>query len=149
MKILIDCDHSGVELKNQLASKLREKYEVIESTVPHSPTDDYPDFVFDLEKKMDKSTDYLILICSNGIGISIAANKVKGIYCARVHSLKDVTAAKSHNRVNSISFAASTPLDDALAYIEELLSASYSEEERHIRRVNKIIKYENGEYNEI
>ena len=149
MKILIGCDHAGKELKDEIVKILKEKYVVIESSIPYSPTDDYPDFVFDLAKKMNFKDDFCILICSNGIGISMAANKVNGMRCGRVFNNEDVIAAKAHNHANSISFAANTPLKKALEFIELLISTPCSKEERHCRRVKKIIDYENGEYNEL
>lgn len=149
MKIYIGSDHGGVELKNQLVAELSKKYDVEESTVKYDPLDDYPDFAFDCGSKMDKTNDYMILICTNGVGIAIAANKIKGVRCGRVCSLDDVSAAKAHNHVNSISMPASTPISDALEYVETLINTPYDMNERHVRRVNKIIAYENGTYNEL
>ena len=86
MKIYIASDHRGVELESNLINKLVELgYTVEKSSLTNNPLDDYPDFAFDVAKKVvnDKSS-IGIIICGNGIGVSIAANKVKGIRCARV-----------------------------------------------------------------
>ena len=78
MKIYIGSDHRGLELKEEIIKYLKEEgLNVIPSSVPNSETDDYPDFAFDVAKNVLKNPDSLgIVICGNGIGISIAANKV-------------------------------------------------------------------------
>ena len=114
MKIYIACDHRGVELKEYLIRNLQNTYEIIPSTLPNSSEDDYPDFAFDICTKMDKTTDLGILICGTGIGISIAANKVKGIRCARVNNLEDAKSARIHNHANVIAIPASLDNNYAL-----------------------------------
>ena len=84
MSIYIASDHRGISLKNYLIAKLEKNNNVIKSDLVNYDTDDYPDFAFDVCNHMSKEEDTAILICGNGIGISIAANKVKGIRCARV-----------------------------------------------------------------
>ena len=149
MKIYIACDHRGVELKKYLIENLHNTYEIIPSTLPNSSEDDYPDFAFDICTKMDKKTDLGILICGTGIGISIAANKVKGIRCARVNNLEDAKSARIHNHANVIAIPASLDNNYALEIIKTFLETAVSNEERHVRRVNKIISYEQGTYNEL
>ena len=90
-----------------------------------------------------------IIICGTGIGISIAANKVKGIRCARVNNLEDAKSARIHNHANVIAIPASLEEPTALEIIEDFLTTEPSLEERHQRRVNKIINYEKEAYNEL
>ena len=90
-----------------------------------------------------------ILICGNGIGISIAANKVKGIRCARVVDVDDVFKAKTHNGANIIAFGANNDIDKVMEMVNVFIATKYPTEERHLKRIEKIIKYENGEYNEL
>lgn len=149
MKIYIACDHRGVVLKEYLIGNLQNTYEIIPSTLPNSSEDDYPDFAFDICTKMDKNTDLGILICGTGIGISIAANKVKGIRCARVNNLEDAKNARIHNHANVIAIPASLDNNYALEIIKTFLETATSNEKRHVRRVNKIISYEQGTYNEL
>lgn len=149
MKIYIACDHRGVDLKKYLIENLQNTYEIISSTLSNSSEDDYPDFAFDICTKMDKNADLGILICGTGIGISIAANKVKGIRCARVNNLEDAKSARIHNHANVIAIPASLDNVSALEIIETFLETAASNEERHVRRVNKIIGYEQGTYNEL
>jgi ribose 5-phosphate isomerase B len=149
MKIIIGCDHRGVQLKNEIVKNLKkEGLEVVESTVKNYENDDYPDFAFDVAKKIENDT-LGVLICGNGIGISIAANKVKGIRCARVVNTDDVFKAKTHNGANIIAFGADNSIKNAMDMINVFINTKTSTEERHIKRVEKIIKYENGEYNEL
>ena len=149
MKIYIACDHRGVELKKYLIDNLKKSYEVYDSLLPNSSEDDYPDFAFDICTKMDKEDDLGILICGTVIGISIAANKVKGIRCARVNNLEDAKSARIHNHANVIAIPASLEEPTALEIIEDFLTTEPSLEERHQRRVNKIINYEKEAYNEL
>ena len=149
MSIYIASDHRGISLKNYLITKLEKNNNVIKSDLVNYDTDDYPDFAFDVCNHMSKEEDIAILICGNGIGISIAANKVKGIRCARVVCTDDSYAAKTHNHANAISLAADLEPTQALEIVNTFLQATPSMEDRHVRRVNKIISYENGEYNEV
>lgn len=149
MSIFIASDHRGVSLKDYLAIELAKSENIIKSHIQNTEEDDYPDFAFDVCSHMSKENDLGILICGNGIGIAIAANKVKGIRCARVVSLSDAKAAKEHNHANVISLPATMEYQEALEIVTEFISAVPSNEDRHIRRVNKITMYENGEYNEL
>ena len=149
MKIYIACDHRGCELKKYLIENLQNTYEIISSSQPNSSEDDYPDFAFDICTKMDKEKDLGLLICGTGIGISIAANKVKGIRCARVNNLDDAKSARIHNHANVLAIPAALNEETALEIVKTFLTTSPSNEERHVRRINKIISYEEGTYNEL
>lgn len=149
MNIYLTSDHRGVELVNQLYNELTKKYNVIKSKFENNNEDDYPDFAFDVCNRMSKSNDIAILICGNGVGISIAANKVKNVRCARVDNIDDAKAGREHNHANAIALPATLELNKALEIIEVFINTIPSNENRHQRRVNKIISYENGEYNEL
>ena len=149
MSIYIASDHRGIELKEYLVEQLSNNQNVIKSHIQNASEDDYPDFAFDVCTNMSKENDYAILICGNGIGISIAANKVKGIRCARVVNIDDAKAAKQHNHANAISLPATMDKEEALKICLAFISEEKSNEDRHVRRVNKISMYENGEYNEL
>ena len=150
MKIIIGSDHRGIELRKQIIKNLEnDGFEVVETIIPNNDNDDYPDFAFDVAKQV-KGDNLGILICGNGIGISIAANKVKGIRCARVVNSDDCFKAKTHNGANIIAFGADgNTIDDAMEMVNVFISTKTVSEERHLKRVNKIISYENGEYNEL
>lgn len=149
MKIIIGCDHRGVELRDEIVKNLNsDGFEVVISKIKNNENDDYPDFAFDVANQMTEN-DLGILICGNGIGISIAANKVKGIRCARVTNVDDVFKAKTHNAANIIAFGANNSIDDVMEMVNVFIATKFPNEERHLKRVEKIIKYENGEYNEL
>ena len=149
MSIYIASDHRGIELQDFLVANLSKYYNIVKSDVENAEEDDYPDFAFDICSKMSKEEDYGVVICGNGVGISIAANKVKGIRCARVDNIEDAIAAKEHNRCNVIALPSTIDKEYALDLILKFVNTKPSDLDRHVRRVNKIIAYENGEYNEI
>ena len=148
MKLFIGADHRGKELENYLFQSLKEAgIDVEMSSIKNNEEDDYLDFAFDVCKNVLKEEGNLgILICGNGIGISIAANKVKGIRCARVVNEEDAHHAKNHNGANVIAFGGISK-EEALNIIKTFLNTKSATEERHIRRIKKIIDYENGAYN--
>ncbi len=147
MSIYIASDHRGVGLVEFLANELSKEQNIVKSHIQNSSEDDYPDFAFDVCMHMNKENDLGILICGNGVGIAIAANKVKGIRCGRVVSLDDAKAAREHNHANVISLPASIDPSEALEICKTFITTTPSTEDRHVRRVNKITMYENGEYN--
>ncbi len=151
MKLFIGSDHRGADLKKEIMKILNEDGFLLEDTkLENNELDDYPDFAFEVGENVIKNEDALgILICGNGIGISIAANKVKGIRCARVLNEDDAFKAKNHNGANVIAIAGDLPLDKAMEIINVFISTKPASEERHLKRVNKIIKYESGQYNEL
>lgn len=149
MSIYIASDHRGVSLKEYLFNELSKDESVVKSRIENTSEDDYPDFAFDLCSHMSKENDLGIVICGTGIGISIAANKVKGIRCARVLSINDATLARQHNHANVIALPADMEYQEALNIVLAFINAEESNEDRHVRRVNKITMYENGEYNEL
>lgn len=147
MKIIIGSDHRGVKLKGEMITYLQEEgMEVTSSKIQNHELDDYPDFAFDVASEVLKSEENLgILICGNGIGISIAANKVKGIRCARVMNSDDAFKAKNHNGVNMIAFGGITT-EEAKEIVDIFITTKKASEERHLKRIQKITDYENGEY---
>lgn len=151
MQIFIGSDHRGVELKKQIIQNLEDDgFTVYDTVLKNSEIDDYPDFAFEVGEKVLKNKESLgILICGNGIGISIAANKVKGIRCARALSEDDAFKSKNHNGANIIAIGADKSLNEAMEIVNVFISTKPASEERHLNRINKIINYEQGEYNEL
>ncbi len=143
MKLFIGADHQGEKIAKQIQEELqKEGYLVEYSNVKNHETDDYPDFAFDVCEKVKKEQNSLgILLCGNGIGISIAANKVKKIRCARVINEEDAHHAKNHNGANVIAFGGLTK-ETSLKIIKKFIETPNPSEERHLRRIEKIIKYE-------
>jgi ribose 5-phosphate isomerase B len=74
--------------------------------------------------------------------MSIICNKIKGVYCAKIDNVSEAFLAKNHNRANIISLNSSKNFDEIKEIITEFLRSSYSNEERHLRRIEKIKNYE-------
>lgn len=151
MKIYLGSDHGGEELKNKLIEYLINKgMDAQDIGIPNHPMDDYPEFAFLLGEKVVKTRDALgILICRSGVGMSIAANKVKGIRCVRAISEEDAFKGKSHNGCNVLALGSDITTDFSLAcrIVEAFIHTDMPTEERHKIRVNKILTYEeNHEY---
>ena len=147
MRLYIATDHRGVEVIKKLIIGLKAyNHEVIESTLPHYPTDDYVDFAIDVAKKVSKDKDsYGILICGSGIGMCIAANKVKGIRAARCLSQKDAFVTRNDNHSNILCLDYNQDVNTLLGIIETFIETPDDNDERHLRRISKISAYENGE----
>lgn len=148
MKIAIASDHRGVKYKKEIINYLEEKnYMVIDCSKENTPTDDYPDFAFKVCKKVvEKEADIGILVCRTGIGMSIAANKVKGVRCAKINSIEDATLSRNDNGANIMTFNYTDSMADIKKYIDAFINAEVINDERHQRRVNKIIAYEENHY---
>ena len=140
MRVSIATDHNGVEQKFELIMFLSELgYEVVDLSKDNTPTDDYPDFAVRVAKSVARSeTDLGILMCGTGIGMSIAANKIKGIRCAKVSSLDEARLAREHNNANVIALSYKENMDNLKSMIKTFLTTNFSNEERHARRVEKI-----------
>lgn len=149
MKIAIATDHNGVNEKKEIIN-LISNVEFVDKSPINTDIDDYPDFAYEVAKSVvNQEVDLGVLMCGTGIGMSIAANKVKGIRCAHCSNLSEAHLAREHNNANIIAISYKQDINDIKVMIEEFISTQPSEEERHVRRVNKIINIEQGEYNEL
>lgn len=144
MKIGIATDHNGVVEKQELINFLNNKnIEVIDMSTNNTPTDDYPDFAVVVANAVVKQEiDFGILLCGTGIGMSIAANKIKGIRCAKVSNNDEAYLARNHNNANIIALSYKANMDDLKEWIITFLESPFSDDERHGRRVDKINKLE-------
>ena len=150
MKVFIGADHLGVKVKEELIKYLTSNgITVCDAGIENSELDDYPDFAFKVGDLVNSNDNSLgILICGNGVGMSIAANKVKGIRCVRAVTIDDAFKGKNHNGANVLAIGAD--LDEKLTkeIVDTFISTKLADTPRYLRRIEKIIKYENGEYNE-
>lgn len=146
MKISIATDHNGVEQKKEII-KIFKDYEFIDKSPNNTSTDDYPDYAFKVaESIINHEADIGILMCGTGIGMSIAANKVRGIKCAHCCNVSQAHLAKEHNDANIIALSYSQDINELISIIKEFLNTMPSNDERHIRRRNKIKDYEDQHY---
>ncbi len=138
-KVLIASDHAGFELKTRLMALLKDT--AWEDLGPHSTQSvDYPDFAQKLARKVaDGIAPFGILICGSGIGMSIAANKVKGVRAAVVENPTAARLARQHNDANVLCLGARFLAPEYAAEMAQIfLSTPSSQDERHLNRVKKI-----------
>ncbi|MFA6867321.1 MAG: ribose 5-phosphate isomerase B [Clostridia bacterium] len=146
MKIGIGCDHGGIVLKPACIEALNQLgYEYEDFGTYTTDSVDYPDYAEKVAKAVASgAVDKGIVLCGTGIGISIAANKVKGIRCAHVTDIFSAKASSEHNNANMIAFGGriTTPED-----AKEMLLAFFNTPfagGRHQTRIDKITKIENN-----
>lgn len=140
MKIALGADHGGYELKEKVKEHLLKKnIEVIDMGTHSTDSVDYPKYGHDVAKAVvTKVADLGILICGTGIGISIAANKVKGVRAALCTNTTMAKLTRQHNDANILAMGARIVGDVlALDIVDEFLSASF-EGGRHTKRVEAI-----------
>ena len=143
MKIGFASDHRGYQLKKELIEELKDSYEIVDFGTNSTESTDYPDYAFKLGEAINnKVVDYGVAICGSGIGISIACNKVKGIRCAKVSNIEEVIATRIDNDSNVIAFGEKMPFETAIELIKTFVETETSNEEKHVRRRNKIKEYE-------
>ncbi|MBQ9271273.1 MAG: ribose 5-phosphate isomerase B [Alphaproteobacteria bacterium] len=138
MKIAIAADHGGFKLKEAL-KKYYAASNMIDLGTYSADSVDYPDYAHKMVQTiLHKEADLGILICGTGVGISIAANRYKGIRAALLYSDEVARLAKAHNDANIIVFGGRTmSVDDVIKRIDIFLQTSY-ENGRHQQRLNKI-----------
>ena len=149
MKIAIGCDHGGFNLKGALVKYLeKNNYEIVDFGCYDDKSVDYPDYGIAVAKSVAKGEcDKGILICGTGIGMSMVANKVKGVRCAHCHDVFSAKMTRLHNDANVIAFGERViGAGLMLEIVEAFLTTEFSNDERHIRRVQKIMDLENESF---
>jgi ribose 5-phosphate isomerase B len=133
-------DHGGYDLKEVIKKHLTDKnYEIMDLGTTSEESVDYPDYGYAAgEVVAEGKADEGIVFCGSGIGICIAANKVKGVRCALLTSVEMAVLAKSHNDANVISLGGRlTPPDLAIEIVDTWLTTD-AEGGRHQRRIDKL-----------
>jgi ribose 5-phosphate isomerase B len=144
MNIAVGADHRGYTLKNSLKTWLHlQGHRLVDVGTDDPGSTDYPDYALELGRLVAKGEARLgILICGTGIGMSIAANKVKGVRAARVCTEQDAEIARRHNNANVLCFGADSGEMLAQKMVTAWMQAGF-EGGRHERRVEKITAFEN------
>lgn len=143
MKIAFGCDHAGIEIKSKLLDFIKSLgHEVSDFGTYSKESCDYPDFAFKVARSVAANeTDKGILICGTGIGMSIAANKIKGIRAAVCWSKETAQLIAQHNNANIMCAGARfAAVDDICSWIKIFLETEF--EQRHLKRINKITQIE-------
>lgn len=144
MKVILSADHAGVTIRNEVKNVLEEMgIDYVDTGCKGSESVDYPDFALPAAKRVASGEfDRGILICGTGIGMSIAANKVKGIRCALAHDVYSAKLTRQHNDSNVLALGERV-IGPGLAreIVKEWLKTDF-EGGRHANRIGKIATYE-------
>ena len=145
MRISIGCDHGALDLKNKVVLHLQAKgYEVADFGTYTSESCDYPDFAAAAAVAVARGNcDKGIVLCTTGIGVSIAANKVDGIRCALLSDVWSAKMTRLHNDTNMMALGAGVVGENlALEIVNVWLDTQFSGDERHQRRIDKVMALE-------
>ena len=146
MRIHIGSDHAGLEFKAKIIAHLQGQGHQVTDHGPHSfdPLDDYPEFCIPAALATAKDPgSFGIVLGGSGNGEQMAANKVKGVRAALVWSVEIAKLAREHNDANVISLGGRMHDEKlCLELVDTFLSTPFSSDERHIRRIGLISKYE-------
>ena len=151
MKIAVACDHAGFPLKVTVLDVVRAAgHEVVDLGTDSTAAVDYPDFAEKVGRSIQNgAVDRAILLCGSGVGASIAANKMKGVYAGVCHDTYSAHQGVEHDDMNVLCIGARIiGPEPAREIVQAFLGARFigndPGEERHHRRVSKVRKLENG-----
>jgi ribose 5-phosphate isomerase B len=149
MKLAVGADHAGYELKELLVEHIRSLgHEPIDvgTHVPGKP-DDYPDYAVLVAAEVNSGrAERGVLVCGSGIGVSVAANKIRGIRAGLAHDHYSAHQGVEHDDMNVLVLGSRViGVNVAFESLEAFVAATFSNEERHLRRVNKVKAIERGQ----
>ena len=145
MKIAIGCDHGALALKNKLVERLEKQGYDVKDFGTYTPEScDYPEFAGAAAKAVAAGEcEKGIVLCTTGIGVSIAANKIDGIRCALLSDLWSAKMTRLHNDTNVMALGAGVVGENlALELVDTWLGTEFSGDERHMRRIAKLMALE-------
>ena len=145
MKISVGCDHGALELKNLVVSHLEKQGHQVTDFGTHTKDScDYPEFAAAAAKAVaDGTCDKGIVLCTTGIGVSITANKIPGIRCALLSDVMSARMTREHNDTNVMALGAGIVGENlALEIVDTWLGTEFSGDERHQRRIDKLMALE-------
>lgn len=145
MRVAVACDHGGFPLKGIILETVKEAgHEVIDLGAFSAESSDYPDFAQRIAQSiLSGHAERGILLCGSGIGACIAANKIKGIYAGVCHDTYSAHQGVEHDHMNVLCLGARIIGEElAREIVRSYLGAVFSQEERHLRRVKKVLAIE-------
>jgi ribose 5-phosphate isomerase B len=149
MQIVIGADHAGYEMKQGAVEHLKQLGHQVTDVGTHDPgkPDDYPDFAELVAKQLQAgNAERGILICGSGVGVSVAANKFKGIRASVCHDHYSARQGVEHDDMNVLVLGSRViGPNAAIDLIDGYLGAKFSGEERHVRRLKKVRAFEEGQ----
>lgn len=146
MRVAIACDHAGFPLKEYIKKAIRSAgHEIVDLGTFSSEAVDYPDYAEKAGKALQNGeADRAVVLCGSGIGASIAANKMTGVYAGVCHDTYSAHQAVEHDDMNMIALGARVIGPElAREIVLAFLQAKFTREERHMRRVGKVRAIEN------
>ena len=146
MKIAVACDHGALDLKNKVKAHLEAQGHEVEDFGTHTLAScDYPDYAAPAARAVaEGKCDRGIVMCTTGIGVSVVANKIDGVRCALLHDLMTAKLTREHNDTNVMALGAGVVGEMlALQLVDTWLGTEFSHNERHQRRIDKLMAYEN------
>jgi ribose 5-phosphate isomerase B len=141
MKIFIGSDHRGFSQKNKLIDYLSSHHEVVDcGDTQLDPNDDYPDYAKLVASSIVNDPSSLgIVICGSGVGVCIAANKVKGIRCGLGFDVEQIKHARENDHINVLALSSDyLDFEKNKVIVETFLNSQEKNEDRFLRRINKI-----------
>jgi len=154
MRIAIGADHGGIDLKKTLVEYIKGLgHELVDYGTDSEDSVDYPDYALKVGKAIqDKDVKKGILICGSGVGVCITANKMKGVYAAVCHDIYSAGQGVEHDDMNILCLGgrivdAELGKDLVKAFLEASFVGNDPGNERHLRRVRKVRKIEEEEFN--
>jgi ribose 5-phosphate isomerase B len=146
VRIAIGADHGGFDLKNEIVAQLQQAGHEVLDVGAHAfdASDDYPDFArLVAEAIASGQVERGVLICGSGVGASIAANKVKGVRAALCHDTYSAHQGVEHDDMNVLCLGARViGVELARELMAAFVGARFSGEDRHVRRLNKVLEIE-------
>ena len=145
MKIAIACDHGALALKNTIIRHLESQgHELKDFGTNSLDSCDYPDFAAPAARAVaDGTCERGIVLCTTGIGVSITANKIDGIRCALLSDVVSARMTREHNDTNMMAMGAAVVSEQlALEIVDIWVSTPFSQNERHQRRIDKVMALE-------
>ena len=145
MKIAMGCDHGALELKNRIREHLEKRGFLVEDFGTYTACScDYPDFAAAAARAVASGEcDKGIVLCTTGIGVSISANKIPGIRCALLSDVWSAKMTRLHNDTNMMALGAGVVGPNlALEIVDVWVDTAFSGEERHQRRIDKVMALE-------
>ena len=145
MRIALGCDHGGFPLKQRVVSVVQAAgHEIVDCGTDSNCSVDYPDFARKVgETILAGRAERGILICGSGVGISVAANKIPGIRAGVCHDIYSAHQGVEHDDMNVLCLGARIVGDEvAVELVRAFVSAQFTNEDRHVRRLNKLLDIE-------
>ena len=145
MRIALGCDHGGFPLKQRVASVIQAAgHTVVNCGTDSDCSVDYPDYALRVGQVIvSGEADRGILLCGSGVGISVAANKIPGIRAGVCHDIYSAHQGVEHDDMNVLCLGARIVGEEvAVELVRAFINAQFTQEERHLRRLNKVLQIE-------